>query len=228
MRARIREFTAARDFLDKLPVPWICTPGNHDIPSLNLFRRSVRPYSRYRKYISKDLAPTYEADNYVAIGLNTARRAHLKTLDWSRGRVSKAHLSELEDKLSAIDPLKRRIIFAHHPFTLPPGAEHRGIVTRFSKALRSFERASVDLVLAGHLHLPNIEPLKPSKSLLSEDTSKRKPIISVQASTTTSVRLKGQPNSLNAIYLKPEEIEIQRHEWDGSGFSPNHSQIFYQ
>src|SRR5258706_15051509 len=58
-RARAREFKDARAFLDALPRPQIVVPGNHDIPLHNVFLRFARPLDKYRRYISKDLSPSY-------------------------------------------------------------------------------------------------------------------------------------------------------------------------
>ena len=46
-RARPAQFRAARAFTDRLGVPMLAVPGNHDIPLFDLWTRLRRPYARY-------------------------------------------------------------------------------------------------------------------------------------------------------------------------------------
>ena len=72
-RARRRQFLEARAFLDALPFRTIVVPGNHDVPLYNLVARLASPLASYRRFISDDLEPTFQDDELVMIGLNTAR-----------------------------------------------------------------------------------------------------------------------------------------------------------
>ena len=47
MRARHREFAAAREWLRSLARPVTVEIGNHDMPYFNLIERFVTPYKRY-------------------------------------------------------------------------------------------------------------------------------------------------------------------------------------
>src|SRR6266850_3541000 len=58
-RARTREFTEARAFLETLRFPRLVVPGNHDVPLYNVARRFLSPLGRYRRFIAEDLQPTY-------------------------------------------------------------------------------------------------------------------------------------------------------------------------
>ena len=57
-RSRSSQWRMARDFVDRLPGPVICVPGNHDAPLENVARRLLSPWRRYRRYIALDVAPT--------------------------------------------------------------------------------------------------------------------------------------------------------------------------
>ena len=59
-RARSHQFQQARSFLDALPKPQIIVPGNYDIPLHNVFARFFEPLTKYKRYITADLQPTYE------------------------------------------------------------------------------------------------------------------------------------------------------------------------
>ena len=47
-RGQPEQLRAARDFLDSIQVPWLATPGNHDIPVLP-WRRLIDPLRDYRR-----------------------------------------------------------------------------------------------------------------------------------------------------------------------------------
>jgi len=73
-RARRNQFKEARAFLDRLTMPYMVIPGNHDIPNFNLFGRFTDPYRNYKHYISRDLCPIHQDDDLAAVGINTVRR----------------------------------------------------------------------------------------------------------------------------------------------------------
>src|SRR5436305_1611751 len=70
-RARSRQFIAARRFLDQLPKPQLVVPGNHDIPTWNIWKRVMDPLTHYRRYISNQLEPTFIDSELIAVGVNT-------------------------------------------------------------------------------------------------------------------------------------------------------------
>src|SRR4051812_8508391 len=72
-RARVEEFEAARAFLAELPQPQLVVPGNHDIPLYDVFRRTLRPLNRFRRYISSDIEPGYFDGEIAVAGISTAR-----------------------------------------------------------------------------------------------------------------------------------------------------------
>ena len=48
-RARRGQFAAARKFIERLSLPVLAVPGNHDIPLFNLFARALNPYGNYKR-----------------------------------------------------------------------------------------------------------------------------------------------------------------------------------
>ena len=55
-RAKVREYEAARAWLDRLPrVPLVVTPGNHDVPLYRAWERLADPYRNYRTWIAPEL-----------------------------------------------------------------------------------------------------------------------------------------------------------------------------
>lgn len=201
LRGRIREFRAARRFLDSLTPPKLIVPGNHDIPALNPFARFGRPLGRYRDLISDDLLPRLHTAGVSIIGLNSARPWDL-SWNWSHGRLSRAQI-ELADGFFGDDPHGSfRCVVVHHPFVVPDGMPGFRAIGNRDLMQEVLHRRRVDLVLAGHLH-------KGFWRVLSDDTreSDFRTLI-VQASTATSRRRREEPNAFNAITFDQESIRL--------------------
>ncbi len=106
---------------------------------------------------------------------------------------------------------KPKIVVAHHPFILPPQSTKRGTVGRLEASLSVFSKCGVSLVLAGHLHQAHWAKLP------TAENSKVK-TLALQASTSTSTRLKGESNSYHTIRVFENEFDIHLRSWDGSRF----------
>lgn len=220
------EFERAREFLDQLPAPFISVPGNHDVPERNLFKRFLNPYGHYRRYIDNDLEPFLHRDGVALAGLKTSRRANLHSLNWSDGAISKDQLERLEARFGEVPADTVKIVIAHHPLMHPeePMVRHQNRVRRANKALEVFSRIGVRLVLSGHFHMSYVRrhahagqvhdavPTGPRES--SEGH-----ILVAQAASTTSTRLRGEPNSYNLIDIEGQEITIRVREWLGEGWT---------
>lgn len=208
-RARKHEFVAAKAYLDRLPAPYLVVPGNHDIPLFNLFDRFIDPLDDYHRHITPDLFPLHVDDELAAFGLSTARSFTIKS-----GRISKAQLEVMQQKLSTVPPTHFKIVVAHHPFVAPPNQllSLVDIVGRAELALTAIEASGVDLILSGHLHLGyhlGAEVAYPSL---------RRSVLVAQAGTAISVRQRGEPNSYNFILLDTDTLTITVRQWQGAAF----------
>src|SRR5687768_4249717 len=72
-RARAGQYRQAAQFMSRLPTPQIVVPGNHDIPLFDLVSRFFWPLRKYHKYITRDMRPSYQDEELLVIGVNTAR-----------------------------------------------------------------------------------------------------------------------------------------------------------
>ncbi|MEO8398687.1 MAG: metallophosphoesterase [Ignavibacteriaceae bacterium] len=206
-RARSNQFVKARKYLDKITFEKIVVPGNHDVPLFDIFRRFLFPLKRYKKYITKNLQPFFEDNEIAVLGINTAR-----SLTWKNGRISLEQIEEIENKLCKIDNSKLKIIVTHHPFIPPPGEPGIELVGRSVKAIEIIEKCKVGLLLAGHLHhgySGDVRPFYPSN---------KSPIISAQAGTAISNRIRNEPNAFNLITIDEKKITIQINIWNGKEF----------
>lgn len=215
-RARTAEFLAAKEFLAAIPFPQIVVPGNHDVPLFNPFSRFVRRLDRYARYITPDLQPLFADQEMVVAGVNTAR-----SLTWKDGRINTRQLEKLRATLQESPADRTKIVVTHHPFDLPAGASGR-VVGRSRLAIRTLAECRVDLLLAGHFHIAD-----------TSQTAKRYRMpgysaIIVSSGTTTSIRGRGYPNSLNVIRIDRTSLTIERRTWrpTSAAFDVQSAEIF--
>lgn len=210
-RARRREFEAARAYVDRFPSPPLVVPGNHDVANYHrIFERIFRPLARYKHYIEEDLFPMREVGDVSVLGINTARWGGWY-LDWSRGRISKNQLEKINAHFAGREGKRIRILVSHHPFIFPPEQKSRHLVKAPSNMLKKLNACGVDLVLAGHFH-------KSWSALLATRDAEERAIVVAQASTSTSTRLKEEPNAYNWIEIEPSSLNITSHEWKENAF----------
>jgi 3',5'-cyclic AMP phosphodiesterase CpdA len=201
-RARIAEFEAARDFLDRLPSPQIIVPGNHDVPLHNPYRRFVRGLARFRAHITDELEPTYADGELAIIGVNTAR-----SLTIMGGRMSALQVARVRQWLCPFHDDIVKIIVTHHPFELPEGRHRRWLIQRARTTMKRLAHCGADVFLSGHLHLHLVRHTAvryrvPGLSALI-----------VQAGTATSTRGRYEANSFNVLRIEHPNITVERHLW---------------
>ena len=209
-RARSRQFMAARRFLDQLPQPQVVVPGNHDIPTWNVWDRVMEPLTHYRQYISSNLEPTFSDSELAVAGINTTR-----VLTGKYGRINELQIRAVERHLGAAADAATKMIVAHHPFDVPENDDQKDLVGRSALAMSTFARCGVDLFLGGHLHRANINGTAQRYRIDGHSA------LVVQAGTAISKRLRGETNSWNLLRIFPavadqaRRIEITPYVWNG-------------
>lgn len=204
-RAKTSEFIQAANFLNDLPSPYLIIPGNHDLSTFRLHERFLYPWKKWQRFIAADLEPATETAAYKVIGINTARRIGHSS-DWSRGRIDASQIKRVQDFFASASAQQIRILVAHHPFWLPTGHEHRGLIGGADPAIEKFQDNGPDIILSGHVHLDYCHV--------------HGGIIVSHAGTTTSDRLlEGYPNSFNMLEVQPERILISRYHWSKGEFA---------
>jgi 3',5'-cyclic AMP phosphodiesterase CpdA len=203
-RATTEEYEAAKRFLQKLPFPYFIIPGNHDLSATNLPERFFHPWQKWQQYVTPNLEPVLQTDQYIVLGVNTARAAGWY-FDWSRGQISTQQIDFVSQTLKPLAQNKLRIVVAHHPFWLPEIAEYRDVVENRDEAINAFHQAGVDLVLSGHVHMAYTNILQG--------------VIICHAGTTFSNRLlANHPNSFNVIRGNREQLMIEFMDWQAPNF----------
>ena len=206
-RARSEQYRQAAKFLKRLPQPQLVVPGNHDVPLWDVLRRVFRPMEKYRRFINDDLMPVFRDDQMLVVGVNTARSFTQKS-GWISGR----QLQEIHDLTCGAGSKLMKVVVTHHPFIPSPRDPEGDIVLDAAEALDRLEQCGIDLLLAGHLHLAYHDDIR------SHHKSLKRSVLSVQAGTATSTRLRGEPNAYNWITLIPNQVSVEVRIWNKKAF----------
>ena len=205
-RARVPEFKAAARFLETLPAPQLTVPGNHDVPLYNVLQRWLTPLDRYRRYITRDLAPFYQDAESAVLGVNTAR-----ALTFKDGRINRLQIEAGMQRLAHCGKDVTRIVVTHHAFDAPdpaPGAVvAHDVVGRADMAMAKFIGAGVDMILSGHLHLSGVG-----------ETTKRyrlpgRAVLLIRAGTASSTCRRGEVNAFNVVRIAGIVVAIECMVW---------------
>jgi 3',5'-cyclic AMP phosphodiesterase CpdA len=206
------EFEQAQKFLAELSSPVFAVPGNHDVPAKDITARLLHPYRLYKTYISPELEPFIEIDGVAIAGLKTARRARFE-LNWAHGTIDHAQLNRLATTFRKASPSATRIVVAHHPLLIPEGTMQVEMhpARKATAALRAFHELGVRAVLSGHFHLSYVRTHAVEVSAGAPeiaDGTPIPPILLVQASSTISTRLRGEPNAYNLIDIDAGRMSV--------------------
>jgi 3',5'-cyclic AMP phosphodiesterase CpdA len=206
-RARAAQFAAARRFIDRLALPFVSIPGNHDLTVLNPLTRLLAPYTGYRRTFGDALEPVHESAGLLVQCVKTTR--------WWRhieGEVNAAQVQRVAARLRSARAEQLRVVVVHQPPHVEGQAEARHLLRGRDAALSAWAEAGADVVLGGHIHLPYVAELTPAGASGAR-------IVVAQAGTALSSRLRRDaPNSVNVIRHDASaaaRCTIER--WDFSG-----------
>ncbi|HXU45113.1 MAG TPA: metallophosphoesterase family protein [Thermoanaerobaculia bacterium] len=187
LRAKPEQFREARRFVDRIPVPTLVVPGNHDVPLWRVWERALAPFAAYRQHFAPELEPVYRDEELLIVGINSA-------FNWTRkdGRIPLNRLLEVRDLLAAEPASRFKVVVVHHHLIPPPNFGSQRVLGNAYEAIDLFSRAGVDLVLSGHLHqtfIGSSEEFYPRG---------RPPVVILHAGTTTSNRGRAAERTLNS------------------------------
>jgi 3',5'-cyclic AMP phosphodiesterase CpdA len=211
-RALKAQFAAARAFLDRLSLPKLVIPGNHDVPLYDIPARLFHPMENFRRYIAPAGIPgaRHVDDEIAVLGLNTARRFTGKN-----GRVSDEQMDEIQRFFLAQKSAVTKILVTHHPLGSAEG--HAKVEHAFGAdaALRAVEKAGVHLLLSGHHH-------QAASGEIDAETADHDRVLIIHAGTAISNRLRGgEGNSYNLLAVERNRLKITVMECHSlEGFRP--------
>ncbi len=185
-RARQAEFSAARQFLDKLPSPVLVVPGNHDLPLVNLPKRMFRPHRSYEQVVAQDLEPVVALPDLVVVGLDSMPRWR-----WKAGHVSRGQIEQARDAFRSGPADAWRVLVTHHPVLPPELSSLRGRKPLVAAGAQS----DVSVLLSGHTHIPTVDVVP------MDNPGSRHRSLAVGAGTAISRRTRGWSNSYALIDL---------------------------
>jgi 3',5'-cyclic AMP phosphodiesterase CpdA len=201
MRARSREYTVAVRALQAFPAPTLVVMGNHDVPLLNPLRRMAVPYQKFRAAVAADLDPVLDLTGARIQGLGSMPRWR-----WKSGRVSDRQTRLIRSTFSDAPEDAVRIVAMHHP----PSSDHLARIAGHSDLEKALVGSRVDIVLAGHTHVPQVRELQLSAA------GRRHRVLEVVAGTATSDRTRGVPRSWWLLELTSGEVRVIEHVGEGT------------
>jgi hypothetical protein len=149
MRARTREFDAAREWILSLDAPVTVEVGNHDMPYFNPVARLFAPYAKFRGMESL-VEREIDLPGIAIVPLKTAARAQPR-LNWSKGWVTGAALRKCLAAIDALPEGTRALVTVHHPLR-EVGTQGTALTRGGNRALDELARRGVLAVLSGHVH----------------------------------------------------------------------------
>ncbi len=205
--ATAEEFAETRAFFDRLPWPRLLIPGNHDLPGLDV-TRFIDPFGRYRRALGADLEPFLRLPLVDIQGLNSARRM-VPHPNWANGAVSARQCRDMA-RFFAGATAPWRMVVLHHPLVSAKDLPLDVVVFGRQRALAALAAQKVDLVLAGHQHHAFVDPV----------AGQGHTTLFVNASTSTSTRLRRQPNGFNLLELTPSRVRVTQLRFERGAFAP--------
>ena len=195
MRARRREFAAARAWIGTLDVPATVEVGNHDMPYFNLWERFTDPYRRFLE-VQNLLEKPLTLPGISVIPLLTSVKAQWRW-PWSEGRVSKRALAETLAKIDRVPKGSRVLVTAHHPL-IERGPRGQLLTIRGTEAMAALAERGVEAVLSGHVHDPF--------DLIAQ--TENGPLRMIGAGTL-SRRIRSTPASYNELIVRADGISVE-------------------
>lgn len=200
IRATEEQFDAAVAFLTRLPSPQLVVLGNHDIPLYDAVERFTSPYDRYRERVTESLDPVLDVPGARIQGL-----ASMPRWRWKAGRVSERQIGVVESSLGTAPQGALRVLALHHP-PFVGGAER---IKGGGGLRRAIGRARVDLLLAGHTHLPS------TRRVMVETDDGDWPVVECVAGTAVSDRTRGSPRAWAQVVVTSDDVTVVHREHRG-------------
>ena len=212
-RCRPAELEEAKAVLDRLQVPTLAVPGNHDIP-YTLPARITSPWEPFEAVFGTT-DPILRTPNAVVCGLNSGR-------PWRHqgGRLDPERLASVRPILAeAAAGALRIVVFHHHLASAPWRASRKFPLKHRNTVLRELAAAGADLVLGGHIHQSTAVERHAFQALADDD---RRSVVLATAPGFGRPRpgRLGEANGLHVLRWTANEIEIETRIWRRGSFEP--------
>src|SRR6476646_10259117 len=133
------EYQQAREYLDKIECEsFVVIPGNHDSRNVG--------YVHFEELFG-DRNSVLRREGVTIVAVDSTEP------DLDNGQIGRGRYRWIEEQFSA-DADLRVFVLHHHLLPVPGTGRERNIVNDAGDTLETLQRAEVDLVLAGHKHVP--------------------------------------------------------------------------
>ena len=212
-RGRFAELEQAKALLDRLSVPALAVPGNHDLPYA-FPARFTHPWRAFTTVLGTT-EPVLITPNAVVCGLNSAR-------PWRHqgGRLEVARLKTAATVLAGASDGALRVVVCHHHLAGAPWRASRKFPLKHRDAvLRHLAAAGTELVLGGHIHQSTAVERHAFEAL---DDGARGSLVLATAPGFGRPRPHrlGEANGLHVVRWTAKEIVIETWIWRGHTFEP--------
>ncbi|WP_374300750.1 metallophosphoesterase [Paracoccus sp. (in: a-proteobacteria)] len=193
-RGRSAQYAQAAAFLSRIEAPLMAVPGNHDVPLYNLPMRYLMPYAAYRRAMGPELSPTRQAGGVRVLGMNSVDPFAVQ-----RGIVRDGEIGRLT---GGLDPTAMNVVAMHHPLEHLAQVD-KELSRRAPEALARLERAGVQIVLSGHLHV------WATGAMLDQTTHPG--VLQIQGGTALCARVSDRQNEFAVLQIDGTLLTIERH-----------------
>ncbi len=194
------EYEIAKAQLDRLACNEVVViPGNHDSRNVG-YIHFIELFGD--RWTARDLhfatsAPELGCEHVRVVSVDSSKP------DLNDGELGRHRYEWLTDQLEDVPGFKI-VAIHHHLVGIPGTGRERNIVLDAGDVLEILDRYKVDLVLAGHRHVPYAWQVN--------DT------LIVTSGTACTWRTRGDtPPSYNIVTILPDEIEVETFGFDGEG-----------
>ncbi len=218
-RGRVDELVAARVLLDRLPVPWLAVPGNHDVP-YTFPARFSRPWRAFEQAIGP-VEPVFASPELVVCGLSSVR-------PWRHqgGRLSARSVARAHEVLATAPAGALRMVVLHHHLLAAPWRTSRKFPLKHRDAvLDALVEAGADLVVGGHIHQGSAAERHEFR--IDDEPSARTLVLATAPGfARPRPHRAGEAQGLHVYRATAERIVIESRIWDGRAFVPRASRAF--
>jgi 3',5'-cyclic-AMP phosphodiesterase len=176
------EYALAREYLDRIDCEaMVVIPGNHDSRNVG--------YVHFEELFG-------ERNSVLRVGGATIVAVDSSEPDLDNGQIGRGRYRWIEEEF-APEATLRVFVLHHHLLPVPGTGRERNIVNDAGDTLECLQRAGVDLVLAGHKHVPYAWRLEN--------------LFVVTAGTVSSSRLRGNGRPCyNVVEVDGTHVDVWR------------------
>ena len=193
------EFEQAAEWLGRIEVPKVVVPGNHDSRNVGYvhFERFFGDrFSRYRQAFDQERQERLGATGFMVVGVDSSEP------DLDEGHIGRERYPWIRQQFNDQPGDVKLFAIHHHLVPIPGTGRERNIITDAGDLLAVLSDLDIDIILAGHKHVPFFWGLNG--------------ILVCNSSTAATRRVRGlTPLSWNELQIDASTVKVYLHYEDG-------------